>query len=286
MHNERLRIMLSAEEQLKALAKLGLSKLQARLYLILINIGRSTTKEIVKASDIARQEVNRVTNELLQKGLIKKIIAVPVEYEATPLTEAIDYLLRQRRQETAKLEKETTIILKSHRSQTMNNKLISENNFVLVPASTSLSTYLRLLENTRKSYYGIFFSEGINALSHVLEDPYTKFLAEGGEIKIITSKTKGSDSLQKIRLTFMNKGSFEVRYTTKRLFATTSIFDQKEILFTTTDTVRPDKTMSLYSNNQNLVRFVAKYFEQVWDESQPFVSEKSIHQWVERKVSQ
>ena len=80
-------------EDIEALVCLGLSTLQARVYLALTNLGRANTKSLAKNSNVARQDIYRITAELQELGIIEKIIAIPNEYRVTSLQDGIKILL-------------------------------------------------------------------------------------------------------------------------------------------------------------------------------------------------
>ncbi len=263
------------DEDLETLFKLGLTHLQAKIYLTLIKTGKATIKNISKASNVARQDVGRVTRELHELSLIKKAIAVPNEYEPIPLDEGITILLNRRKQETIALRENTSRLLQHFQvNNTENLHEIDPKFFIIPKREASIHQFIKALNNAQTSYDGVFFCDAVSLLPQVLDEPFEKFLRKGGKIRIIACKAENIGVLQKRTQAFRSKGSFEVRYTPRSLLATSSIFDGKAILVTNSTAAKPDDTTSLLSNSPNIVGLAVDYFEQVWNEASSIAYKK------------
>ena len=80
------------------LSDLGLSRIQAKIYLALLKLGiDSKAVSIFKYSGVARQDVYRVLCELQQIGIVEKIISKPVRFRAIEPKKAVALLLKKRR---------------------------------------------------------------------------------------------------------------------------------------------------------------------------------------------
>src|ERR1039458_8159881 len=90
---------------IQMLMNLGLTLLQAKVYLTLAELGKAEVKRISNASNVARPDVYRVISTLEQIGLAEKIITVPTMYKATPIKEGY-YILLQNRSEERRVGKE------------------------------------------------------------------------------------------------------------------------------------------------------------------------------------
>ncbi len=263
------------DEDLETLSKLGLTRLQAKIYLTLIKTGKATIKNISKASNVARQDVGRVTRELQELSLIKKAIAVPNEYEPIPLDEGITILLNRRNQETIALRENTSRLLQHFQVNNTENLHEIDPKFVIIPKrEASIHQFTKALNNAQTSYDGVFFCDAVSLLPQMFDEPFEEFLRKGAKIRIIACKAKNIGVLQKRTQAFRSKGSFEVRYTPRSLLATSSIFDGKAILVTNSTATKPDDTTSLWSNSPNIVGLAVNYFEQVWNEASSIAYKK------------
>ncbi len=83
---------------IEALMHLGLTFLQATVYVTLLKFGKTEAKAISDSSGVARADVYRVMSTLEHLGLVEKIISTPSTYKATPIKEGCVLLLQNRRQ--------------------------------------------------------------------------------------------------------------------------------------------------------------------------------------------
>jgi sugar-specific transcriptional regulator TrmB len=84
---------------------LGLSHVQSKVYLALIQLGRAKVEEIHKKSSVARQDVYRALEKLHEIGLIEKIVCSPIEYVPTPLGDGLSMLVERKRTEFEEIAK-------------------------------------------------------------------------------------------------------------------------------------------------------------------------------------
>ena len=89
-----------SDRQFETLRKLGLSAVQAKVYLVTLKLGVATASIIAKNADVGREEVYRIFPALQEMGLVKKHITVPAKYEATPPSETMKILLLSRDEES------------------------------------------------------------------------------------------------------------------------------------------------------------------------------------------
>ncbi len=89
-----------SDRQFETLRKLGLSAVEAKVYLVTLKLGVATASIIAKNADVGREEVYRIFPALQEMGLVKKHITVPAKYEATPPSEAMKILLLSRDEES------------------------------------------------------------------------------------------------------------------------------------------------------------------------------------------
>ena len=96
-----------AQEQEETLKRLGLSGIQARVYLTLIRSGRSSAKTLSKQSNVARPDIYRIMTHFQQLGIAQKSITTPVMFEATPIEHALSGLVENKVEEIKKVRKKT-----------------------------------------------------------------------------------------------------------------------------------------------------------------------------------
>jgi sugar-specific transcriptional regulator TrmB len=78
------------------LVDLGLSPLQAKVYIALLQSDLRKATAINKKTKIARQEVYRLVEELETKGMATKTITKPTQFYPTTLPETLSILIEER----------------------------------------------------------------------------------------------------------------------------------------------------------------------------------------------
>ena len=101
-----------SESDIQALTNIGLTKLEAKVYLTLVRSGGLTAKSISNVSGIARQDIYRLTNDLMKKALVKKELNIPNNFEAIRLAEGIKILENEKDKERLESKKKTQITAK------------------------------------------------------------------------------------------------------------------------------------------------------------------------------
>ena len=120
--------------KLKVLIDLGLTQVQARVYLALIEAGPSRISAISKASMVARPDVYRTISKLQNIGLVEKIIKKPVHYQAIPLKKGLSLLLETKTQQYEKVRAETRLLMDTAKIKNSSETKQSETHqFVLIP---------------------------------------------------------------------------------------------------------------------------------------------------------
>ena len=85
--------MLSKEKGSELLTQIGLTKIQAKIYLTLLSLDEANARTLTRETNVPRQEVYRALDDLQKKGFIEKIIASPHKFKATPIDYALQILM-------------------------------------------------------------------------------------------------------------------------------------------------------------------------------------------------
>ena len=113
-------------EDINGLACLGLTVLQAKVYLTLVNQKKATIKKISQISGVARQEIYRVICELQERGLVEKVIAKPTEYIPVPIQDGIKILVDRKHKESSESNKKAMKLLKKYKNNIVASESLEE----------------------------------------------------------------------------------------------------------------------------------------------------------------
>ena len=90
---------------------IGLSGTQAKSYLGLFGIGSGSISEIANISKIARPDTYRAINDLVETGLVEKIVTIPTKYKPLPIADAVGVLMLRRTKESIDLNKKANKLI-------------------------------------------------------------------------------------------------------------------------------------------------------------------------------
>jgi sugar-specific transcriptional regulator TrmB len=84
------------DKRIKVLNLLGLTILQAKVYLALTELEQASAKEVSQTAHEDRAEVYRTVYKLQELGLIEKKITTPTIFIAPPMKEGLRILLERK----------------------------------------------------------------------------------------------------------------------------------------------------------------------------------------------
>jgi sugar-specific transcriptional regulator TrmB len=90
----------------KTFQKLGLSKNEIRVYVLLARSRERRASEISEALSLHRTETYRILRDLEKKGLVSSVFEKPLKFIATPFERAVDALIGAKKLKLQRLERE------------------------------------------------------------------------------------------------------------------------------------------------------------------------------------
>ncbi len=257
--------MVLRKEDVDALTGLGLSVLQAKVYLALADLGSATVKAISKSADVARQDMYRLISELQEMGIVEKIIAAPTEFKALPIREGISILLNRKEEETSKAHDKAMELLNRRENAASNTEQKAVNQFVMIPEREALIFRLEKAFETAQNtvenvLYWRRFSQGVTIMGQSLEEA----LKRGVTIRNIVEKPASDSSLPKA-FSHLNKYSnFEVRFCSSPPESVMGIVDRQEVFIATSTQGDAAESPALWTNNGSVLMLSLNYFESLW----------------------
>jgi sugar-specific transcriptional regulator TrmB len=96
---------LSLERIFKALVSLGLSQIEARVYVLLALKGSEKAVSIVKNLKISKQQIYRSLEHLQDKGIILSDPESKTSFSALPFEEALKLLIRKEKEQNEMMQR-------------------------------------------------------------------------------------------------------------------------------------------------------------------------------------
>jgi sugar-specific transcriptional regulator TrmB len=254
------------DEEIRTLARLGLTFCEARVYLTLARSGLATVKTISNLSNIAREEIYRIMPKLQKLGLVETIISHPTTFKPIPIKDAISTLMDQKLKEIRQLRQETRELVRKFRENTEGSERdFEEHKFVLIPEKEALLSKLKNTIDTTQKTADIIcprhaFPQGVIILAEKLE----KAMNRGVKVRLIVEKPENLDSWPEIVQELKKNPSFTLRTVTNHPKARLGIYDKKEVLIASDPTTYAMMSPALWSNNPSLIAMIQDNFEIMW----------------------
>jgi sugar-specific transcriptional regulator TrmB len=259
--------MINQEKEFQTLVDLGLTKTQATVYLTLTQSGQARVKTVRELSKIARQDIYRILAELIELGLVQKIIKTPNEFEATKIMDGVTILLQRRSKENSEIHRKAAEIILQHKHDNAAAKSQEEDaQYILVSGreATSLKI-IKAMENAHTRMDSIiswkkFAYLTANSRRFRLKEAMKRDV----KLRFIIEKPQDEKSLQKFLGAFNKEPFFRVKYLLDAPQVHVGLFDTKEVFINTSIAGGLTETPLLWSNNPSLITLVQDYFEKAW----------------------
>jgi sugar-specific transcriptional regulator TrmB len=244
------------DAQTQTLKNLGLTFLQATVYLGLAKLGKANAQRIANTSKVARPVIYQVMPTLQKMGLANKILNKTTLYEATPINEGLALLLQNKKEEYAHLEKEASSFLSSFPVNNLKDLQFEDQEFKIISEMRTLSKiHERLFESTLKSVDLVL--PALIAQKLILNQ---EMLSKKARIRLVTQKVEKKAQSRKIEV-LARKLDIELKYISGCAPFGMAIFDEKEL---TLCLCEPYGLPSLWSSNRNVLQIANAYFEYIW----------------------
>ena len=253
------------EEFVQILSRLGLTISQAKVYLALLELKKATGKTTAKHSKVARQEVYRLLAELQEKGLVKKIIARPTEFEPIPIEDCTSILIKRKKNGISETQKETAILLQKFKQKRSKNTLEEyETRFSLFPHQATIQKKKMTLKTVRRSFDVVTSWRNPHSIMFIAMEEIDKVLQRDVKVRVLIDKPDEERLLSDIRKHLEKYPAFKIRYLLNAPKALMSIYDKKEARICTC--IRPwlKECPTLWTNNPCLLSILQDYFEIMW----------------------
>lgn len=254
------------EDKMQILNELGLTTLQAEVYLTLAMLGKTTARKVAHFSKIARQEVYRIIGELSEVGLVSKILTTPTTFKPLPLNEGISLLLERKIDKTNELQIKVEELLKKKNSNIRKKNLLIDYTFEMLPSNapwfrdnaTRFATYktFALLTSFKR------FSSRVN----YDKKAFIKGAEKGTKIRILTEKPPDDSPVLPIINSLRNYQDLKIKFISSVNDVVLIIMDHKRVALA----LQPSNRVGppyLVSNHPSFVRMAENYFEKRWEEA-------------------
>jgi sugar-specific transcriptional regulator TrmB len=263
------------EEKIALLKNLGLTLLQARVYVVLSQFEQLSAEAISRATKIHRGNVYRLIKSLQSSGLVERRLTTKKDFfAAIPLREGIQLLLSCKDREYSEIQTGAKKVINCLKVQRKGALAEEHEYFHLIPkGDANLKAFVKSMEHASSSIDDIIPWKGFEKVLIGGIKEYRKTLKRGVKIRYVTNFPKNCErnsnfgAISKIIDELKKIGSFDVRSTANFPSCVFAVFDREEVCICTHSIPDPSQTPALWSTNSILISFAQTYFDLIWNNS-------------------
>jgi sugar-specific transcriptional regulator TrmB len=231
------------DENTDLLLGLGLSLNQARVYLAILKLEKTTVGQVAKFSKVRREDVYRLLPSLEKMGLVERLLGKPTEVRATPISDALSFLIAEEKNKsderlTGMKSNVQRLSLKDWKQPLPGDASI----YILIAEKKAiLGKTSELVANSRKEVALIADKERIIPILAQFSDEYTQAIKKGAQIRIKFHREPLNHFIMS---------------------------DDKEAMITGSKESGLGESPSLWTNNNNLIGVLRTGFESDWKKAE------------------
>jgi sugar-specific transcriptional regulator TrmB len=261
--------MLLQEEDIRSLTQIGFTEAQAKLYLVLLTIGKTYAKTLAKQANVPRQAAYRTLGELQEKGLVERIISLPQEYRAIPLRDGLAVMIRHKANEYTQIMENAKEFLYRYDIQQEETTSNQEYNISIIEGKETIIRKSIYASESAKQEICIFSNvQRWSQTKMELYDTVEKNLKRGLKYRVILENPNGDFFLSREFKSVLIHPNYDIRLATTKLKVNASIFDDKEACFSFYPSKSLAETPVVWTNHPSLLIGFRDHFENVWGSSE------------------
>ena len=266
------------DDDVSILTDLGLTVLQAKIYLTLAKSRSLRASQIASISGVARPDVYRVLIQLEEDGLVEVMMSKPQEFRSIPIDQCVSNLIQKRILKTADLQQKGLTLTQHFKRNPEDEEPQEKNQFILIPNRDAV--YFKAEKMLISVQERICFLALRRRMIAWLSN-YRSILEETLERKVycqvIMPKPEIDQGLGEPIEILSKYPNFSLRLISELPNVGFSVWDRKEILLSTSSVDTPFPFPTLWSNNKSIVELSQDYFDCVWQRAQETNSTKDDH---------
>ena len=257
------------DENTDLLLGLGLSLNQARVYLTILKLEKTSVGQISKFSKVRREDIYRVIPSLEKMGLIERLLGKPTMIRATPISDALTFLVAEEKAKSDdRLSGMRNLVQKLSLKDWKQPIPGEESIYILIAEKKAiLAKTSELIKNSRKEVALIADKARIIPTLSQFSEECRQAIKKGSQICLIF-EGDSPDTLLKEKVNKLIDGtSVHIKFHREPLNHFI-MSDDKEALITTSKESGLGESPSLWTNNSNLIGVLRTGFESDWKKAE------------------
>jgi sugar-specific transcriptional regulator TrmB len=258
------------DEDTVLLLGLGLTVNQARVYLAILKLGKTTVGRVAKFSKVRREEVYRILPTLEKMVLIEKLLGKPSEIRATPISDALTYLVAEEKKEFDNRLSSMKVTVKKLSLKDWKQPFPEEEESIYILIAEKKAILAKdsvLIRNSKKEVALIADKARILLFLSQFSDEFKQAIKNDAQIRMIIEEERPDGSLKEKMKKLIDGTSVHIKYHNKPLNHFI-MSDYTEALITGSKESGLGESPSLWTNNSNLIGVLRTGFEFAWKKAE------------------
>jgi sugar-specific transcriptional regulator TrmB len=256
---------MSTDENTELLLGLGLTLNQAKVYLAILKLEKTTVGQVANFSKVRREDVYRILPSLEKMGLIERLLGKPTELRATLISDSLALLVAE---EKTKAEERLTgmrsMVQKLSLKDWKQPSLGEESIYILIAEKKAIfAKTSELIKNSTKEVALIADKARLLSVLAQFSDEYRLAIKSGAKVRLIFEGDSSDNLLKEKVKKIIGDDSVQIKFHREALNHFI-MSDDKEALITTSKESGLGESPSLWTNNCNLIGVLRTSFESDW----------------------
>jgi sugar-specific transcriptional regulator TrmB len=256
------------EDLVVKLASFGFTVNQAKVYLSIVQSGKTRVGRISRNTQLHRQDIYKLLPKLEKMGLITKTIDKPFMIEAIPIDKALETLISKEKDKAneriSHLENNLKEMITAIQMQP---EIKEEARFTLLTSDEAIKNrgYL-IFKKIKKDFKIVVSMEHITkpALHYFRE--FLQLIADHDarlELIIVTTEDE-EEAKQTVEKIAASNGELKVKFINKSVCKNYQVIDNKEVWIATQQKTESGFPCLLWTNDSNIVDTYRENFQMTW----------------------
>lgn len=264
----RVRQAVMQKELTMKLSEFGFTTNQAKVYLSVIQSGKTDVGQISKNTLLHRQDIYKLLPKLEKMGLITRTISKPVMVEALPVEKALGRLIIKEKEESDKritqLESNLRYITEEIKRQP---KIARDTRFTLLTTNVALKNRISLTFKAKPGTFRVVSTtENLKGQAGQFYKQFFQILTDNGvRIQLILVGAENTAELKKTAEKLTPKGGCLVAKAIERCPSKDyQVVDGNEVWIATQQKIPEGYPEILWTNDSNIVGAYLESFNDAW----------------------
>ncbi len=260
---------MSNDENTDLLIGLGLTLNQAKVYIAILKLQKTTVGQVAKVSRVRREDVYRILPLLEKMGLIERLLGKPTEVRATLISDSLTSLVAEEKNRSEeRLTGMRSMVQKLSLKDWKQPSSEEESIYILIAEKKAiLAKTSELINNSRVEVALIADKTIIPQVLARFSDEYSYAIKKAAQVRLIFEGESPDVLLKEKVQKLIGSASVSVRFHCEALNHFI-MSDDKEALITTSKESGLGDSPSLWTNNRNLIGVLRSSFESDWKKAQ------------------